>query len=125
MSPETKCKVVAYAERHGLREASDLFKVPLKSVKRWLKKSSCQSTNKVFSKDRSRKITPSTVLENKLYEWSTELQNKGVPITARMMKAKALELRTSKDFVPNKSWIEKFKTKFGLNFAPSSKEKSP
>ena len=55
-------------------------------------------------------------MEQRLYEWSKDLERKGVPITARMVKAKAMELRPpSRDFIPNKAWIEKFKLKFDLN----------
>lgn len=38
LSPDSRCNAVAYAERHGLREAADLFKVPVKSIKRWVLK---------------------------------------------------------------------------------------
>lgn len=39
-----------------------------------------------------------------------------------MVKVKAMELRTSRDFSPSKSWIEKFRIKYRLNFVKETLE---
>jgi len=71
LSPDSRCKAVAYAERHGLQEAADLFKVPVKLIKRWLLKSQSgapRATNKTRKSDREAEL-----LDRKLYEWLTTL----------------------------------------------------
>jgi hypothetical protein len=41
-------------------------------------------------------------MESSLFQWCNDLQRKGVTVTARMVKAKAMELSRYKDFAPNK-----------------------
>ena len=37
LSPETKMRAIAHADQYGIKEAASLYKVPTKSLKRWLK----------------------------------------------------------------------------------------
>jgi len=55
-------------------------------------------------------------MENKLNYWINEYNIiKGNPITAKIIKRKALEFRTCEEFIASKGWLEKFKKKFNLN----------
>jgi len=55
-------------------------------------------------------------MEKKLSEW---IHNYNViggnPITAKMVKKKALEFKTCDDFIASKGWLEKFKRKYKIN----------
>lgn len=54
-------------------------------------------------------------MEKKLSEWINEYSIVGGnPITAKMIKKKALEFRTCTDFIASKGWLEKFKKKFKI-----------
>lgn len=55
-------------------------------------------------------------MEKKLSEWIHNYNVVGEnPITAKMVKKKALEFRTCNDFIASKGWLEKFKKKFKIN----------
>ena len=62
-------------------------------------------------------------MEKKLYEWYTDIHiTKKLPVTSRMIKAKALELTKLKDFNASKGWLEKIKKKYNLQISrPSAK----
>ena len=54
-------------------------------------------------------------MEKKLSDWIHEYSVlAGNPITAKMVKKKALEFRTCGDFIASKGWLEKFKKKFKI-----------
>lgn len=55
-------------------------------------------------------------MEKKLSEWIHKFNVvEGNPITAKIVKKKALEFRSSKEFIASKGWLEKFKRKYNLN----------
>jgi hypothetical protein len=61
-------------------------------------------------------------MEKTLYEWYVETHlNKKLPVTSRMIKAKALELTKLKDFNASKGWLEKIKKKYNLQICRSIK----
>ena len=54
-------------------------------------------------------------MEMKLIEWYHDYHiEKNFPITARLIKKKALEFSLCKDFAASKGWLEKFKKKYNL-----------
>lgn len=54
-------------------------------------------------------------MERKLSEWiHLYCKIQGNPITAKMIKNKALEFKTCNDFIASKGWLEKFKKKYNL-----------
>jgi hypothetical protein len=54
-------------------------------------------------------------MEKKLYEWYRIYHiQEGNPVTAKMVKSKALEYKKCKDFCASKGWLEKFRKKFKL-----------
>jgi hypothetical protein len=60
-------------------------------------------------------------MESRLYEWYKDHYFvKKVPITSRMIKAKALELTSLNDFNASKGWLEKLKKKYNLQISRSS-----
>jgi len=84
------------------------FNIPLKSLKRWLR---CGPQRK---KGGGRK-TQDPEMEKKLIEWYHDYRNiKQLPVTAKMMKKKALEFSFFKNFSASKGWLEKLKKKYCL-----------
>jgi hypothetical protein len=64
-------------------------------------------------------------MEKKLYEWYIDMKNiKKLPITAKMMKNKALEYTKLRDFNASKGWLEKLRKKYKLELSRSSKLKN-
>jgi hypothetical protein len=63
-------------------------------------------------------------MEKKLYDWYLDIHfTKGLPVTSRMIKAKALELTSLRDFNASKGWLEKVKKKYNLQISrPSSRK---
>jgi hypothetical protein len=61
-------------------------------------------------------------MESKLFSWYDDLHNcKKIPVTAKMMKQKALEVTRFRDFIASKGWLEKFKRKFKLQLSRAPK----
>lgn len=60
-------------------------------------------------------------MEKELYDWYYDLHHvKQLPVTSRMIKNKALELTSLKDFNASKGWLEKIKKKYNLQISRSS-----
>ena len=54
-------------------------------------------------------------MEEELYKWYVEYHiNKKQTVTSSLIKKKALEFKTNKDFHASKGWLEKFKKKYEL-----------
>jgi len=117
-NPNYKHKAVSYAAMYGFEETLLKFKVPKKSLKRWI----------LLGPDRKkgggRKIKDPT-MEMKLLEWYNEyiLKEEAEFITPTLFKAKALELSTSSTFIASKGWMDKFKLKHNLNILKEKKSK--
>lgn len=63
-------------------------------------------------------------MEKKLYAWYDEYHNKlKNPVTAEIIKKKALEFKSCKEFIASKGWLEKFKKKFKLEIIKEHKFK--
>ena len=60
-------------------------------------------------------------MEKILFDWYEELKEKNVPVTPKMIKKKALEIKKFPDFIASKGWLEKFKRKFKLELSRESK----
>ena len=60
-------------------------------------------------------------MELKLIEWYHDYHiAKNLPITAKLIKNKALEFSLFKDFSASKGWLEKFKKKYNLEICRES-----
>ncbi len=106
---EIKKQCVILAEKNDPKIIANQLKVPLKSLKRWL------SVGAERKKGGGRKIKDPE-MEKKLYDWYTEFHDKNnYPVTAKLIKKKALEFKTCRDFIASKGWLEKFKKKFRLD----------
>jgi len=64
-------------------------------------------------------------MEKKLYAWYIEYHeiNKK-PVTAKMIKQKALEFTGTKDFYASKGWLEKYRKKYNLYIAKECEVKN-
>jgi hypothetical protein len=61
-------------------------------------------------------------MEKNLYEWYIETHlTRKLPVTSKMIKAKALELTKLGDFNASKGWLEKIKKKYNLHISRSTK----
>lgn len=59
-------------------------------------------------------------MERKLYDWYIDYHIiKKFPVTSRMIKNKALELTSLRDFNASKGWLEKLKKKYNLEISRS------
>jgi hypothetical protein len=85
-----------------------MCKVPRKSLRRWLYVGSQRK------KGCGRK-TKNPEMEEKLVEWCNEIsKKKGIYITSKMVREKAMRISEDKDFLASKGWLEKFKKKFNI-----------
>lgn len=54
-------------------------------------------------------------MENILNNWYKELYiERNIPVTAKMIKQKALQITRYRDFIASKGWLEKFKKKYNI-----------
>ena len=103
-----KTSAIIDAFLYGCKEASNLNKIPLKSVKRWI------IVGPERKKGGGRKIKD-PIMEKKILEWYNCVRNSNINyITNNMIIAKALEISKCNDFIASKGWLEKFKEKYGL-----------
>ena len=105
LDTDLKRKAVEMAIKEGPKFASVCFGVPLKSLKRWIKVG-CER-----KKGGGRK-TKDPEMEKRLYHWYLKKSEGGVPVTAKMVKDKAIKLTTCPDFIASKGWLDKFKIRF-------------
>ena len=59
-------------------------------------------------------------MEKDLYNWYLSKKRGGEPVTARMIKDRAILLSTCKDFIASKGWLDKFKIRYRLEIAKES-----
>jgi hypothetical protein len=64
-------------------------------------------------------------MEKKLYSWYIDYHDKNKkPVTAKLIKQKALEFTDRKDFHASKGWLEKYKKKYNLYISKESELKN-
>jgi hypothetical protein len=110
-----KKKCMAMVPQLGLKEVSVRMKVPYKSLKRWM------IIGSERKKGGGRKIKDPN-MEEKLCEWYKDIKMNKKHVTAKMIKQKALEFSTCKNFIASKGWLEKFKKKYGIEISKKVKE---
>lgn len=93
-----------------------MCKVPRKSLRRW----SYVGCNR--KKGCGRK-TKNPQMEAKLVEWYNNITKKGISVTAKMIRDKAVEISTDRDFLASKGWLEKFKRKFDIKIVNNKNRK--
>lgn len=59
-------------------------------------------------------------MEKDLYNWYQSKRRSAEPVTARMIKDKAIQLSTCRDFIASKGWLDKFKIRYRLEIAKES-----
>ena len=67
LSPETKRKAIEFAKAKSLKEASEKYQAPIKSLKRWMK------VGHLRKKGGGRK-TKDPMMEKELYEWYLKMK---------------------------------------------------
>lgn len=107
---DMKQKAVNMAHQKSVKFAANFYKVPPKSLKRWIKVG-CER-----KKGGGRK-TKDPKMEQDLYQWYLERKQMGVAITAKMIKDKAIDLKNCDDFIASKGWLDKFKIRFSLEIS--------
>jgi hypothetical protein len=90
-----------------LRQISEIFQVPMKSLKRWL------AVGPARKKGCGRKVRD-PVLEKKLLAWYNRRAQVNDFPTPNEVTRKALELSDDPKFMASKGWLEKFKNKFNI-----------
>ena len=63
-------------------------------------------------------------MEKTLFNWYEDLKKKNIPVTPKMIKKKALEIKKFPDFIASKGWLEKFKRKFKLELSRETKNEN-
>ena len=110
LSVEIKQRAWHYASQFGPKAAAHHLNVPLKSLKRWIKVG-CER-----KKGGGRK-TKDPIMEKNLYQWYIDMRAEGLPITAKMIKERAIQLTNCNDFIASKGWLDKFKVRFNLEIS--------
>lgn len=108
LDAETKRKAIEMARTQSLKLASATYNAPVKSLKRWIK------VGHLRKKGGGRK-TKDPSMEKDLYQWYLDMKDKGVQLTARAVKNKAIELTKCGDFIASKGWLDKFKVRYNLD----------
>ncbi|CAI2359315.1 unnamed protein product [Moneuplotes crassus] len=106
-SPQVKREAIQSAIEKGVKEASKIHNVPIKSLKRWM----------VFGSQRQKgggRKTKDPEMERKLYNWYLEQQENNIVVTAKSIKDMALKFTRCDDFLASKGWLEKFKNNYNL-----------
>lgn len=106
-STEVKRKCIENSKFNDLKTVSQLFAVPLKSLRRWIQ------IGPERLKGAGRKVRDKQ-MERKLFEWYEDNKRNDILITSKMIKAKALEFTSLNDFNASKGWFAKFKKKYNL-----------
>lgn len=107
LATDLKRKAVSLAGEKGPRYSSMFYKVPLKSLKRWMKVG-CER-----KKGGGRK-TKDPQMERALYKWYKNEIKEGKQVTARRVKEMAIQMSSCGDFIASKGWLDKFKVRFRL-----------
>ncbi|CDW82618.1 UNKNOWN [Stylonychia lemnae] len=113
LNPDIKQKAVQMAIDKGAKQSAHTFGVPLKSLKRWIK------VGWQRKKGGGRK-TKDPQMEKKLHEWYLQMKDQQIPVTAKMIKDRAIQLRSCKDFIASKGWLDKFKIRYNLEISKES-----
>lgn len=56
-------------------------------------------------------------MEKRLYDWYLQMKEQGNAVTAKMIKDKAIQLRSCGDFIASKGWLDKFKIRYKLEIS--------
>jgi len=108
LSPKHKHKAIEMAGKVGIKTASDICNVPIKSLKRWM----IVGCNR--KKGGGRK-TKDPKMESDLHSWYLDMESKHQVITGKMIKHKALEFSNCRDFIASKGWLDKFKQRYDMH----------
>ena len=93
-----------------------MCKVPRKSLRRW----SYVGCNR--KKGCGRK-TKNPEMEEKLVDWYNDIIKNETCVTAKMIREKAVEISSDKEFLASKGWFEKFKRKFNIKIVSNKNKK--
>ena len=93
-----------------------MCKVPRKSLRRW-------SYVGCHRKKGCGRKTKNPEMEAKLVDWYNNIVKKGIYVTAKMIRDKAVEISKDKDFLASKGWLEKFKRKFNIKIVNNKNRK--
>ena len=93
-----------------------MCKVPRKSLRRW-------SYVGCHRKKGCGRKTKNPEMEAKLVDWYNKIVKKGIYVTAKMIRDKAIEISKDKDFLASKGWLEKFKRKFNIKIVNNKNRK--
>jgi len=93
-----------------------MCKVPRKSLRRW-------SYVGCHRKKGCGRKTKNPEMEAKLVDWYNKIIKKGIYVTAKMIRDKAIEISKDKDFLASKGWLEKFKRKFNIKIVNNKNRK--
>lgn len=107
------CIELVNKHRLPIEIVSSFCRVPKKSLCRWL------SIGAERQKGCGRKLKDPQ-MEKKLIEWYSQAVQRGLYPSARMIRNKALQFTTAKDFLASKGWLEKFKKKYGITIYNSN-----
>lgn len=123
-SLELKSKAIKYAEIHGNRPASRLFRVDEKRIREWRsKKSEIETLAATTNGKQRKKLTGggrkplSTKLEERLLEWINSRHNQGLQVSCRLITKKAEIIYhdikgcnnvDDENFKASKSWLNRF-----------------
>mmetsp|Transcript_5301 Transcript_5301/g.5076 ORF Transcript_5301/g.5076 Transcript_5301/m.5076 type:complete len:575 (-) Transcript_5301:123-1847(-) len=107
---ELKRKAVNLALQKGPKFAASFYRVPTKSLKRWMMVG-CER-----KKGGGRK-TKDPQMEKELYQWYLSKKASGAKVTARMIKNMAITISHCDDFIASKGWLDKFKVRYNLEIS--------
>ena len=63
-------------------------------------------------------------MERHLYKWYQDKKSRNEPVTAKMIKDQAIKLKTCKDFIASKGWLDKFKIRYRLDISKEAAQSS-
>lgn len=116
-----KLQAVEYAKKNSKRAASKKFRVSRSVIKRWMETEDDfhkLGTDAKRNKGGGRRAKYPD-LEKQLYEWVKEQRGLKIKVSRRLLKIKALSLRSPHDseeeFVASEGWLSRFMKRFKLS----------
>ena len=130
-SLELKSEAIKYAEIHGNRPASRLFRVDEKRIREWRSKKTEIETLVATTEGKQRKKLTgggrkplSTKLEERLLEWITSRYSQGLQVTCKLIMKKAeiiyrdikgCDNVDDENFKASKGWLNRFAERNNLS----------
>lgn len=119
ISPAEKETIITFAEYHSILQASQRFKVPTATIKKWIgdRKEGAQMKPKFNSPGQGRKLTYSTEIDDTIAKHVREMISRGQRVTMQYLCQYAKELiqDDNPQFNASSGWAQRFLVRHSID----------